>query len=544
MLAHADECGIGTVFSRAGEMKPCPIGESGACCRICSMGPCRLVGKDRRAEDGPLRRRSAHDRGAALRPPGRRRRGRALRPRPRHGHDAARGRQGRGRRLQGQGRAEAPHGRRPHGHPDRRPRGQRGRPRRGRQRAPAVRPARPARSSSSNARPPKRQALWRELGLVPAASTARSSRRCTAPTWAWTRTTETSSSRPLRCSLADGWGGSMIATDVQRHPLRHAAARSSARSTWACSRPTRSTSSCTATSPLLSEMIVAAAARPGDHRRGQGSRRRGHQPGRHLLHRQRDPHAPRHPDRRQLPPAGAGHRHRRRRGDGRRRAVLHAGAAAGWRSASTRRSSPPRPRPSIPGATHVEFDEHDALETAKRDRARWPSTTTPTAGPGPHPRRPPSRSSPASATSTINYMLGGSFRASFRPLNDAIIARPHPRAWPASSAATTRASPQDDAASSTIVASSSRDDVLVVQTGCAAIACGKAGLLTPEAAWSSAGRACARSARRSASRRCCTWARASTTPASSSRARRGGPRGRAGRRPRRPAGRRRLRRSG
>src|SRR5665647_605280 len=52
MLAHADECGIETAFSRADAMKPCPIGESGACCRICSMGPCRLVGKDAEEKTG------------------------------------------------------------------------------------------------------------------------------------------------------------------------------------------------------------------------------------------------------------------------------------------------------------------------------------------------------------------------------------------------------------------------------------------------------------------------------------------------------------
>src|SRR5271157_1882437 len=43
MLQHAEDCGIDTAFSRADEMKPCPIGESGACCRICSMGPSRLA---------------------------------------------------------------------------------------------------------------------------------------------------------------------------------------------------------------------------------------------------------------------------------------------------------------------------------------------------------------------------------------------------------------------------------------------------------------------------------------------------------------------
>ncbi|MFO0752566.1 MAG: hypothetical protein U0411_04495 [Thermodesulfovibrionales bacterium] len=35
-----------TCFDRAEKMKPCPIGESGACCKMCHMGPCRLVGKN------------------------------------------------------------------------------------------------------------------------------------------------------------------------------------------------------------------------------------------------------------------------------------------------------------------------------------------------------------------------------------------------------------------------------------------------------------------------------------------------------------------
>src|SRR5665647_616635 len=52
MLAHAEGCGVDTAFSRAETMKPCPIGESGACCRICSMGPCRLVGKDAEQKTG------------------------------------------------------------------------------------------------------------------------------------------------------------------------------------------------------------------------------------------------------------------------------------------------------------------------------------------------------------------------------------------------------------------------------------------------------------------------------------------------------------
>lgn len=41
---------IETCFDRVEQMKPCPIGESGACCKICYMGPCRLVGKNAEEE--------------------------------------------------------------------------------------------------------------------------------------------------------------------------------------------------------------------------------------------------------------------------------------------------------------------------------------------------------------------------------------------------------------------------------------------------------------------------------------------------------------
>jgi carbon-monoxide dehydrogenase catalytic subunit len=39
-----------TCFERAEKLKPCPIGESGACCRVCHMGPCRLIGKNAEEE--------------------------------------------------------------------------------------------------------------------------------------------------------------------------------------------------------------------------------------------------------------------------------------------------------------------------------------------------------------------------------------------------------------------------------------------------------------------------------------------------------------
>ncbi len=42
MIVRAQELGIDTVFDRAATMKPCNIGLQGTCCKICAMGPCRL----------------------------------------------------------------------------------------------------------------------------------------------------------------------------------------------------------------------------------------------------------------------------------------------------------------------------------------------------------------------------------------------------------------------------------------------------------------------------------------------------------------------
>ena len=46
MLRKAERDGVETAFHRAATMKACPIGADSACCKHCSMGPCRLVSKD------------------------------------------------------------------------------------------------------------------------------------------------------------------------------------------------------------------------------------------------------------------------------------------------------------------------------------------------------------------------------------------------------------------------------------------------------------------------------------------------------------------
>ena len=49
MMAKAGECEIGTAFDRhVSQGKRCPFGEQGLCCRICEMGPCRITKKNTR----------------------------------------------------------------------------------------------------------------------------------------------------------------------------------------------------------------------------------------------------------------------------------------------------------------------------------------------------------------------------------------------------------------------------------------------------------------------------------------------------------------
>ena len=46
MLIKAKADGVETAFDRAANMKACPIGADSACCKHCSMGPCRLNARD------------------------------------------------------------------------------------------------------------------------------------------------------------------------------------------------------------------------------------------------------------------------------------------------------------------------------------------------------------------------------------------------------------------------------------------------------------------------------------------------------------------
>lgn len=86
---------------------------------------------------------------------------------------------------------------------------------------------------------------------------------------------------------------------------------------------------------------------------------------------------------------------------------------------------------------------------------------------------------------SINYMLGGRFRASYRPLNDNII-NGRIRGVVGIVGCTNPKVPQDFT-HTTLAQELIRRDVLVLTTGCATIACGKFGLANPKKALELAG---------------------------------------------------------
>jgi len=141
------------------------------------------------------------------------------------------------------------------------------------------------------------------------------------------------------------------------------------------------------------------------------------------------------------------------------------------------------PKVVIEGGLHMEFDEHHALDQA-RVLVRAAIDNFPNRGPV-HIPDVSEDVVPGFSHEYINYMLGGSYRASFRPLNDAIMAG-RIRGVVADVGCNNPRATQDKS-HEWLVRELLKRDVLVVQTGCGALAAGKYGYLLPEAAMEAAG---------------------------------------------------------
>ena len=142
------------------------------------------------------------------------------------------------------------------------------------------------------------------------------------------------------------------------------------------------------------------------------------------------------------------------------------------------------PKAKISGAMHIEFDEHNAMESA---RAIVKTAIDNFPKRGSNIDIPDEQKDLVAGFSheTINYLLGGLFRASYRPLNDNII-NGRIRGVAGVVGCNNPRVTHDDI-HTTMIKELIKNDVLVIQTGCSAMAAAKAGLMTPEAAAKYAG---------------------------------------------------------
>ncbi len=139
---------------------------------------------------------------------------------------------------------------------------------------------------------------------------------------------------------------------------------------------------------------------------------------------------------------------------------------------------------SIPEAEHFELSQENARDTARRI-AKEAILNYPNRG---EVYIPDEKMDLVAGFSheAINYMLGGTFRGSYTPLNDnvvngrikgvaAVVGCGNPKV-------------EHDRAHVDLTEELIANDILVVQTGCSAIACAKAGFLRPETAEKYAGK--------------------------------------------------------
>jgi carbon-monoxide dehydrogenase catalytic subunit len=473
MLKHADECGIETAFSRADAMKPCPIGASGACCRICSMGPCRLVGKDAEekcgvcgADMGTISARhfarqvaggaaahSDHGRDMAM----------TL-------HAVAKGEAG-GYRVKDEQKLMAVAG-------------YMGIETAGRKvdeialdvATTALEEfGKPFGEGIYTRRAtPKRQRLWRELGLTPRAIDREIAEVLHRTHEGVDLDPENILKSALRCSLADGWGGSMLSTDLS-DILFGTPSPLSSEVNLGVLKSDQVNVVVHGHEPTLSAKMVEAVRDPEliDQAKAKGAAginlagicctsneilmRYGIPPAGNFLHQEL--------------------------------AVLTGAVEAmvvdvqcimqALGPLSQRfhtRLVTTSPKAKIPGATHVEFDEQRATETA-HEIVQMAIENYPNRGPV----HIPSFHEPLVAGFSheyLNYMQGGFHRGSFRPLNDAVMAG-RIRGL-AGVVGCNNARVTQDEGIVTMIKELIARDVMVVVTGCAATAGAKAGYLSPE----------------------------------------------------------------
>jgi carbon-monoxide dehydrogenase catalytic subunit len=471
MLVRAEELGIGTAFTRADNMAPCNIGGAGMCCKQCGMGPCRLTKEGQvgvcgatldtiqarnliRAIAAGAAAHSDHGRDMAFTL-------KAVANGETEGYtirDVAKLRivaskynipvekrspQEIANELAdlyisqfGQQKGEV---------------------------APVIRA------------PKKRQQLWRQLKVVPRGIDREVVEALHRTHIGDDQDPEHILQHAIRTGLADGWGGSMIATDIS-DILFGTPAPILGQANLGVLKDDMVNVVVHGHEPTLSQMIVAASQDPEIIEYAKAAGAKGVQlsgiccTANEILMRQG------------IPAAGNFLHQELAILTGSVEAMVVdvqcimqalVGLAANFHTKIITTS----PKVRITGATHIEFDEHKALTIAKQilkeaiDNYKNRGKT----------HIPQIREDliPGFSHEYINYMLGGSYRASFRPLNDAIMAG-RIRGVAAIVGCNNPRSSQDYL-HNYVVKELLKQDVLIVQTGCGAISSAKLGLMLGEA---------------------------------------------------------------
>jgi len=472
MLEIAEAAGISTAFSRAAAMKPCPIGDKGACCKICSQGPCRLVKEGQRGVCGATKETVAARNFIRMIAAG-------AASHSDHGRDMA-------LTLLAVAEGEAP---------DYEIRDEKkllevahllGIKTKGLETleiAKGVAETALAQFGQQKGEllylsraPQKRQKIWRDLRIAPRGidrEVVEIMHRTHVGNDQWY---DSLLMAGLRTAVADGWGGSMLSTDIT-DILFGSPVPLTAKVNMGMLSEDEVNIVVHGHEPTLSELIVAAVNDPEmiEYAKSKGAK------GINLtglcctanetIMRQGVPTI----------------------GNFLSQELAIATGAIELMIVDIQcimQSLVPvaehfhthlvttSPKAHIEGAEHIEFNEHHALEIAKqivkkgidnypnRKKTHIPNVTNDLVAGFSH--------------EYINYALGGHFRGSLRPLNDAVMSGR--LRGVAGVVGCNNARTCHDAAHEYITRELIKNDVLVLMTGCGAIACSKFGLLSPEAA--------------------------------------------------------------
>ncbi len=477
LLQLACDNNIETAFSRADTMAACPIGADGMCCKVCSMGPCRLVKKGQTGVCGATLETVAARNFARMVAAG----------------SAAHSDHGRGMAYT---LLEAAEGHAPDYQVrdlakleeiagyldvevDEKPVNELARE----VALAALHEFGKAEGEFKFLRraPAKRQEIWKKLDIVPRNIDREIVEMMHRTHVGNDQDAEHILDHALRCSIGDGWGGSMLGTDIS-DILFGTPAPVLSRANLGILQDDEVNIVIHGHEPSLSEMIIAAAQDPEMIEYAKSKGAKGITMGgicctaNEALMRQGVPLAGNFLQQELAILTGAVDA-----------MVVDiqcimqgiVKVAENYQTVIITTS----PKVKITGATHIEFDERRALEIAK-DIVRLACDRFPERGET-HIPDVSTAVIPGFSHEYINYALGGYYRSSLRPLNDAIMSG-RIRGVVANIGCN-NARVRHDEVFYQVVTEFLKNDVLVVETGCGAIASAKHGYMTPEAALEHAG---------------------------------------------------------